>query len=109
MKIEHFTRIEQSCKSNPKKFWQEIKTVIPKLNTKSIPKSLTANEFNAYFTQVPQRVNANFGKDELSLLWKGPRSIYNFNFEKVTEHDVLLELRRLPDKPGLDILTFDQR
>ena len=109
-KYSYFDNINATCNGNPCKFWKEIKNVLPKLNPKSIPKSLTADEFNAYFTTIPLRINAGFGDNDPSKArWKGPQSIHTFTLKHVAADAVLRLLQAIPDKTGNDILGIDRK
>ena len=75
----------------------------------SIPKSLSADDFNIYFNNVPKKVNDMFANEPVSLLWKGLSSNYEFNFCDVSHEALLTELKSLPSNSGLDIMKIDQR
>lgn len=109
-KYDYFDNVDKTCRGNPVKFWREIKSVMPKLNYKSIPRSITADEFNVFFASVPSRVMSGFdnGVDD-TLLWKGPDSIHRFQFSYITQESVLKLLQSLPDKSGNDVLGFDRK
>ena len=57
-KRKYFQDIDNTSRSNPRKFWSELTSVIPKINKRSIPKTMTANEFNTFFKSVPDKVSA---------------------------------------------------
>ena len=107
-KYEYFKNLENEAKGNPRMFWSEIKRVLPKLNCKSIPKSLTSDEFNAYFTSIPLKISEELNSQTSGELpWKGQSSIYTFRFSCINDDNVLKLLRALPDKSGNDILGID--
>ena len=109
-KFEHFSDMNNECKHNPRKIWEELKSVLPdKINFKSIPKNLNADTFNKYFVEAPQNLNSKFSKEPGDLYWKGPESIHAFRFKKVIVDDVTKYLSKLPDKSGGDVLGFDRK
>ena len=56
--FEHFSKMNNECKPNPQKIWEELKSVLPdKINFKSIQKNLTADTFNRYFVEGPLNLN----------------------------------------------------
>ena len=109
-KFEHFSDMNNECKHNPRKIWEELKSVLPdKINFKSIPKNLNADTFNKYFVEAPQNLNSKFSKEPGDLYWKGPESIHAFRFKKIIVDDVTKYLSKLPDKSGGDVLGFDRK
>ena len=86
-----------------------MKRIIPKFNLKSIPKSLSPDHFNAYFVNVPADINKDFPESEQPPPWKGPESVHNFNFTYFSPKSVLVELEKLDNTPGLDILNMDRK
>ena len=109
-KFEHFSNMNNVCKRNPRKIWEELKSVLPdKINFKSIPKNLNADTFNKYFVDAPQILNSKFPKEPEELYWKGSESIYTFKFKEITAHDVMKYFSNLPDKSGGDVLGFDRK
>ena len=52
-KSNFYVQNEAIIHSKPKKFWSNMKKIIPKVNLKSIPKSLSPDTFNKYFVNVP--------------------------------------------------------
>ena len=81
-KRKYFTDVSNSSRTNPRSFWAELCSIIPKINIKSIPRHMSAEEFNIYFKNVPDLISSSFTGDS-SLLWKGQESIYTFKFKDV--------------------------
>ena len=79
---------------------------MPKLNPKSIPKSMSADEFNIYFSNVGSNIDNNFKDTDLPE-WKGDSLKNTFVFKDFTNDKVLHGINSLSDAPGLDILGFD--
>ena len=100
-KKEYFTNVCNSSRTNPRSFWAELSSIIPKTNVKSIPRNMNAEDFNIYFKNVPDLIS--------SLLWKGQESIYKFKFIDLQRNDLINLLLSLCDKTGMDVLGFDQR
>ena len=107
-KREYFTDVSNSSRTNPRSFWAELGSIIPKINIKSIPRNMSAEEFNIYFKNVPDLISSSF-TGESSLLWKGQESIYTFKFKDVQRTDLMTLLISLSDKTGMDILGFDRK
>ena len=82
--------------------------VIPKINMKSIPKGMGAEDFNIYFKNVPDVITSSF-TDDSSLLWKGQESIYTFKSNDIQRLDLLELFISLSDKTGMDILGFNRK
>ena len=107
-KREYFTDVSNSSRTNPRSFWAELGSIIPKINIKSIPRNMSAEEFNIYFKNVPDLISSSFTGDS-SLLWGGQESIYTFRFKDVQCIDLMTLLISLSDKTGMDILGFDRK
>ena len=107
-KREYFTDVSNSSRTNPRSFWTELSSIIPKINVKSIPRNMSAEDFNIYFKNVPNLISSSFTGD-CSLLWKGQESIDMFKFADVERNDLIELLISLSDKTGMDILGFDRR
>ena len=104
-KREYFSEVSNSLRSSPRSFWSELNTTIPKINMKSIPKSMGAKDFNIYFKNVPDVITSSF-TDDSTLLWKSQESIYTFKFNEIQRTDLLRLFTLLSDKTGMDILGF---
>ena len=107
-KREYFTDVSNSSGTNPRSFWAELGSIISKINIRSIPRNMSAEEFNIYFKNVPDLISSSFTGDS-SLLWKGQASIYTFKFKDVQRIDLMTLLISLSDKTGMDILGFDRK
>ena len=104
-KRKYFQDIDNTSRSNPRKFWSELTiSIIPKINKRSIPKTMTANEFNIFFKGVPDKVSAVCDKGK-PLLWKFAQSVHTFKFHEIFRN-VLKLLYSLSDKSGMDIHGF---
>ena len=73
-KMEYFNEVSHSLRTSPRSFGSELNNVIPKINMKSIPKGMGAEDFNIYFKNVPDVITSSF-TDDSSLLWKA-RKVY---------------------------------
>ena len=107
-KREYFTDVSNSSRTNPRSFWAELGSIIPKINIKSIPRNMSVEEFNIYLKNVPDLISSSFTGDS-SLLWKEQESIYTFKFNDVQCIDLMTLLISLSDKTGTDILGFDRK
>ena len=94
---EYFTDVSNSSRTNARSFWTELSSIIPKINVKSIPRNMSAEDFNIYFKNVPDLISSSFTGD-CSLLWKGQESIYMFKFTDVERNDLIELLISLSDK-----------
>ena len=83
---KYFQDIDNTSRSNHHKFGSEL--TIPKINKRSIPKTTTANEFNTFFKNVPDKLSALCDKGKL-LLWKSAQSVHTFKFHDISRNDVL--------------------
>ena len=107
-KREYFNEVSHSLRTSPRSFWSKLNSVIPKINMKSIPKGMGAEDFYIYFKTVPDIITSSF-TDDSSLLWKGQESIYTFKFNDIQRSDLLELFISLSDKTGMDILGFDRK
>ena len=78
-----------------------------KIDMKSIPKDMGANDFNIYLKNFPCVIISPFTED-VTLSWKGQESIYTFKFNEIPRTDLLL-FTLLSGKTGMDILGFDRK
>ena len=107
-KKKYFQNVNNTSRSNPRKFWSELTSVIPKINERSIPRTMTANDFNIFFTSVPDKLSTMCDKGK-PLLWNSAQSIHTFKFHEISRNDVLKFLKSLPEKSGMDIHGFDRK
>jgi len=108
-KKEHYKGLVQTKQSNTK-FWKEMTKLIPKkINMASIPKNLTLDELNKYFSEVGSKNIAEVAhkKKTTGVPWKGPECIYNFEIQTVREHEVIKCLENLKTTTNSDILGID--
>jgi len=92
------------------KFWKEMTKLIPrKINMASIPKNLTLDELNTYFSQVGSKTIAEveMKKKKTGIPWKGPNCIYDFDIKTIKEQDILSNLNKLKATTNSDILGMD--
>jgi exonuclease III len=108
-KQKYYEGLTQSNLSNTK-FWKEMTKLIPKkLDMSSIPKTLTLDELNIFFSEIGSKTisEAAKGKRNPGLLWKGPNCIYNFEIQHVQEEDIEFNLKKLKLTTNTDILGMD--
>lgn len=99
-----------NCQSNPSKFWKKMKNLVPnKVNIKSIPDSLTADQFNIYFGSVGRKTAEEAGVTHNDTNWKGSNSIHMFEFTDVDGSFVEKYLKELPSTTNLDIFNIDTK
>ena len=101
-KKKYFQDVNNTSRSNPRKFWSELTSVIPKINERSIPRTMTANDFNIFLKSVPDKTSTMYDKGK-PLLWNSAQSIHTFKFHEISRNDVLKFLKSLPKKSGMDI------
>ena len=108
-KKEHYKDLVQTKQSNTK-FWKEMTKLIPKkINMASVPKKLTLDELNIYFSQVGSRTIAEVehNKKNPGIPWKGPDCIHNFEIQTIKEEDIMANLEKLNLTTNTDILGLD--
>jgi hypothetical protein len=113
-KVNHYNNLIEQNKHNPKKFWAEMAKIVPnKINFNSIPNSISADDFNYYFSTVGLRTvtdnNINQTMKNGDLLWKGPTSLYTFKLSHVSECNIIKCLKNLPNTPNMDVLGIDSK
>ena len=94
--------------NKPRQFWSKFKSALPKINTKSIPKDMSPDVFNVYFTNIPVSIDSEFSQSS-TLKWPGPKSQYTFNFDPIPVDTVYKQLLKLGNSSNLDILDFDSK
>jgi exonuclease III len=108
-KADYYEDLTQQKMGNTK-FWKEMTKLMPKkLDTSSIPKNLTLDELNTYFSEIGSKTisDASTNKQKPGLIWKGPNCIYDFEIHTITEDDVEYHLRKLKLITNTDILGLD--
>jgi hypothetical protein len=110
----HYQTLINENKQKPKRFCREMTKLMPnKINMNSIPKSITADKLNAYFSCIGKKTSeASSNTPTVGTtcpLWKGPKSIYKFKMNQIHNSDVLKHLQNVRDKPNLDILGIDAK
>ena len=100
--------VESVPANNPRRFWSKFKNALPKLDTKSIPSDLSADTFNAYFTNIPVSIDAEFDK-ATKLKWSGQKSLHSFSFSRISQESVYTQLSALGTTSNLDVLGFDSK
>jgi hypothetical protein len=113
-KLDYYTNLVDENKSDSKSFWRKLGRLWPnkRQNSFSPPKDLSADDLNKYFVNIGK----NTVKEGIEMngncefKWNLPDSIYDFNFRKVIEDDILKSLHSLSDsKSNIDILSFDAK
>jgi hypothetical protein len=106
-KKDHYANLTQQNLGNTK-FWKEMTKLIPnKVNMSSIPKNLTLDELNTFFSEIGSKTISEVEKKKTGLLWKGSQCIYNFSIQAVEEYDIEYHLRKLKLVTNSDILGLD--
>ena len=92
----------------PIKIWSEIKGLLPGNNKHShITCDIFANCFNHRFANISNKMNSKFQNFDDNCFWKGPKSIHNFRFTKMSNEDIKTYLGSLPNESTGDILDKD--
>ena len=94
--------------SDRPRFWQNLKTLMPKINFRSIPRNLSSEKFNAYFSTVASNIDKEFS-DVNEPSWRGGTSTNNFSLSVCSTELVLKELTLLGNLPNLDVLGMDRK
>jgi exonuclease III len=108
-KRKHYQDLTQQKQSNIK-FWKEMTKLIPnKVNMASIPKNLTLDELNTFFSEIGTKTisEVELKKKKAGIPWKGPNSIHNFEIQTVKEQDIAANLEKLKLTTNSDILGMD--
>ena len=108
-KSSYMDNVFTTSRNNPRKFWAEMKRLVPKVNMKSIPRTISADDFNVYFQTLPEKVCSLFKDQTSDLLWKGQRSIHQFTFTQIERDALLRKLTSLSPTSGVDILGIDRK
>ena len=108
-KISYLNETETIGKSNPKKLWKRLSDFLPKINSKSIPKKMTSEDFNTYFSNVAPDIDKQFPNDTDNFEWKGSDCKNTFVFAPFTVEKIQQELLNLDNSPNLDILGMDRK
>ena len=96
-KIDFIKEQLEQNKEDSKKFWRNIKSIVPDCNNNNIihledenklpiPESDVANYINNFFTSIGPRLAR---KDISNYLYQGTDFINNFEFSKVTPQDII--------------------
>jgi hypothetical protein len=110
-KLNFYDTLLSENKSNPKRFWKELSKIMPtKVNTKSIPNNMSADDFNIYFGNIGKETVKDIDrtKDD-EPPWKGAKSIYEFKMNNVSTSAVLKTLLAIPEHSNSDILGMDAK
>jgi exonuclease III len=106
-KYAHYDTLIENSRSKPKYFWKELSKLVPnKFNNTSIPKNMSAKDFNTYFSSIGSETAKEFGSSN-KLLWKGPTSIYEFKFQVITRESIQKHLRSMGNESSNDLYNVD--
>ena len=108
-KQKHYQDLTQKNLTNTK-FWKEMTKLIPKkLNMASIPKNLTLDELNTFFSEIGSKTISEVEqkKKKAGIPWKGPSCIYDFEIQVASERDIEMNLKKLKLTTNTDILGMD--
>ena len=105
----YFRNVVVEEKKEPKRLWSKLRKVYPsKRSTVTIPKDLTADDLNNYFSSIGHRVSSSIDSTN-DIPWKGPESVYNFKFIEITNEFVFNFLKELPKNSIVDIFGMDTK
>ena len=80
-KAAFLAEAESINKTKPKVFWSKIKTFMPRVNLKSIPKNINADVFNTYFSNIAGEIDSDFPPESSSEPeWRGASFNKDFIF-----------------------------
>ena len=111
-KTEYYKNIVAEHRGSPRKFWKELGKLLPnKVNRSSIPKNMSADDLNTYFSNIGKKTIQKVTDNSINhnFLWKGPESIYDFEMTTVNSSDVIKMIKKLPTTTNTDILGMDSK
>ena len=109
-KFNYYKNVIKDNRGNSKQFWKEMSKIVPnKINANSIPKQMTAENLNIYFSTIGSSTAAENATENNAPPWKGPESIYSFKFVMIPEDMVSKLLNKLPPESNVDVLGFDSK
>ena len=108
-KKAYFEEAEVASKTqSASAFWKLYKRLLPQTPRQTIPRTLTAERLNEYFTNVANNIDASFDK-EVKLHWVGEKSLHTFVFHSVTIEQVTKEFKAMENGSNLDVLGCDRK
>jgi hypothetical protein len=118
-KKNFYDKLTEEHKSKPKSFWKELSKIMPsKVNMCSVPKDITPEKFNIYFSTIGQKTvnsldnhdnNTSNTTQDKHLYWRGNTSIYTLEWKQVVVDDVYKNLKKLSLNSSTDVLGFDSK
>ena len=98
-----------SKKQGPRGLWNAVSHLTGKNNydKDNIPNDLSSESMNHFFANVLNKLVAEHA--QISPLWKGNSSLYEFHFQIIHDLNVFNHLLKLPTHSNIDILNFDSK
>ena len=88
--------------------WKTLKSVLPSKKDYSSSSETDPEVFNNYFSTIGERLTSNFGQLELPN-FEVNSELPGLSFVVTNSNDILKELLKLPLKPEMDFLNFDNK
>ena len=99
-----FNCIHTLYRNNPKTMWLKIKQPVPGKNKHShITCDISVNDFNQHLPILASKWTQNLD----TFFWRGPKSIHNCRFKRMSNNDSETYLRSLSLKSNNDILGMN--
>ena len=103
----YFAREIKLNSGNKKNIWKLLKQVLPSSKTPcNIPSSMTADDFNSFFTSVGEKLTNGFNSNHLPDIFVD-RPSCSFTFSHISSNFVYKSLSSLPNNMVSDVLNFD--
>jgi hypothetical protein len=106
-KLHHYSSITETHKYNPKKFWKELKTVIPPTKSE-VSCDISADEFNNFFSNIGNTVAAALPSTQ-KYNCNLQDSIHEFKFIKVNPAFVKKLISKMSKDSKNDIFDIDTK
>ena len=103
----YFAREIKLNSGNKKNIWKLLKQVLPSSKTPcNILSSMTADDFNSFFTSVGEKLTNGFNSNLLPDIFVD-RPSCSFTFSHISSNFVYKSLSSLPNNMVSDVLNFD--
>ena len=97
-----------TASNNSTLMWKTLKSVLPSKKNYSSSSEIDPEVFNNYFSTIGERLTSNFGQLELPN-FELNSELPGLSFVVINSNDILKELLKLPLKPKMDFLNFDNK
>ena len=108
VKKKYYEKLYSDNTLSSKLLWKELSKLSGNTIDAKVSSPLTANELNHFFANVGRKTVSHLPHRN-EILWKGPESIYDFNFNAIVHDNIKKLLMTLNPNSSLDILDFDSK